>query len=425
MTLADIDKALAQWEDRLSSAAHNLFDLQNDPTYQCLTGTAGAPKTLLTGVTASRVSPALNTIGTLFQCFDLLRCTIDRAVQLRRDLPSLFGGDQKEREIVQLLFGKSVRLPTDQIPMAHRSLLTGADDQGCISPDELLKSMVKAFESARDGVMAIDLAWRNLGTSLGDATRQAQSLRSDLQSLEEGEVTELDQVEHALGLRRAQVQSDPLGTSLDLESTILPALDRLRTAVEGRVQLKAKTEDGLLAAQAKLQGLRDLQHDASEAWTEAKDKITGAGQLPPPLPEDKIEALREWLDRLREKFDGGMLRPVAFGLQNWNSAAGSCVSDVQKIHAANSAPLELRQELRGRLNALKAKAQAYRVAEDAGLMALATEAEGLLYTRPTPIDRAAEAVTRYQSLLNERTLPNPGEKRPGGGGERPGGKTVR
>ena len=80
MTLADIDKALTQWESRLSSAAHNLFDLQSDPTYQCLTGTAGAPRTALSGVTANRVSPALDNIGTLFQCFDLLRCTINRAV---------------------------------------------------------------------------------------------------------------------------------------------------------------------------------------------------------------------------------------------------------------------------------------------------------------------------------------------------------
>jgi hypothetical protein len=195
--------------------------------------------------------------------------------------------------------------------------------------------------------------------------------------------------------------------------------------VEGRTQLKFQTEDGLLAAQAKLQGLRNLHRDASEAWTEAQEKITGAGQLPAPLPEEKIEALREWLDRLREKFDGGMLRPVAFGLQNWNSAAGNCVSDVQKIHAANSAPIELRQELRGRLNALKAKAQAYRVAEDAGLMSLATEAEGLLYTRPTPIDRASEAVTRYQSRLNECTLPNPGDRRPGGGDQKPGGADAK
>jgi hypothetical protein len=413
MTLPDIDKALAQWESRLTSAAHNLFDLQSDPTYQCLTGTGGMPKTQLTGVTATRVSPALENIGTLFQCFDLLRCTIDRAVQLRKDLPSLFGTDQKEREIQQILYGKSVRIPTDQIPMAQRTLLSGADDQGCISPDELLKSMIKAFEAARNGVLAIDTAWRDLGTTLGDATRQIAALRSDAKALDESDIRELDAVDHALSLRRAQVQSDPLGTSLDLGSTILPALDRVKKAVEERAQLRRQTEDGLAGAHAKLQGLRNLQRDASDAWTEAQQKITGAGPLPPPVPDTRIEGLREWLDRLQEKFEGGMLRPVSIGLNNWNSAAGECVSDVQKIHTANSAPLELRQELRGRLNALKAKAQAYRVEEDETLRALAAEAEGLLYTRPTPMDHAGETVTRYQSRLNECT------------GARPGGKTAK
>jgi len=413
MTLQDIDKALAQWESRLSSAANNLFDLQNDPTYQCLTGTSGLPKTQLSGITANRISPALESVSTLFQCFDLLRCTIDRAVQLRRDLPTLFGADEKVREIEQLLFGKTLRIPTEQISMAHRSLLSGAG-QGCISPDELLNTMVKAFEAARDGVMAVDAAWRDLSGALGNATRELAALHSGLEPLEETEKRELEGVEHALGLRRAQVQSDPLGTSLDLESTVLPVLKHVKSAVEGRVELRRLTEDGLTAAQAKLQGLRNLHRDSVDAWTEAQERITGAGELPPPIPEGRIDSLRDWLDKLREKYDGGMLRPVSIGLHNWNSAAGDCVSDVQKIHAANSAPLEERRELRGRLNALKAKAQAYHVEEDPGLRALASEAEGLLYSRPTPIDRASDVVAGYQSLLNERTLAKSGERRPGG-----------
>jgi len=105
-----------------------------------------------------------------------------------------------------------------------------------------------------------------------------------------------------------------------------------------------------------------------------------------------------------------MVRPVSVGLQNWNSAARDCVSDVRKILQANRAPLELRNELRGRINALKAKAQACRVEEDAGLRELGNAAETLLYTRPTPIDRACDAVSRYQALLHERTLPKPGGK---------------
>ena len=98
-----------------------------------------------------------------------------------------------------------------------------------------------------------------------------------------------------------------------------------------------------------------------------------------------------------------MVRPVSVGLQNWNSAARDCVSDVKKIRDASSAPLELRNELRGRMNALKAKAQAYGVEEDDNLRVLANEAEAILYTRPTPIDRARDVVSRYQTLLQERT----------------------
>jgi hypothetical protein len=410
MTLADIDKALAQWEDRLSTAAHNLFDLQADPTYQCLTGTAGAPLTPLTGVTRTRVGPTLENIGTLFQCFDLLRCNLDRAVQLRRDLPVLFGGDQKEREIEQLLRGKSIRVPTDQIPIAHRSLLSGADNQGYITPTELLNSMVKAFETARDGVMAVDKAWRELSTSLGDASRQIAALRSGPEKLEDAEVRELEGAEHSLSLRRAQVQSDPLGTTLDVDAVIRPVLDRVTAAVKERAQLRGQTEAALTGARANLQALRNLCQEASAAWAEAQEKISGAGELPPPLPETRLESLSEWLGRLQEKYDGGMLRPVSVGLQNWNSAARDCVSDVQKIREANRAPLELRRELRGRINALKAKAQAYRVEEDVGLRALAGEAEGLLYTRPTPIERACDVVTRYQALLHERTVAQPGGK---------------
>jgi hypothetical protein len=61
--------------------------------------------------------------------------------------------------------------------------------------------------------------------------------------------------------------------------------------------------------------------------------------------------------------------------------------------------VEARNELRGRLDALKAKARAYGVAEKDGLAEAAQQAEKLLYTRPTPLERAAAAVTAYERML--------------------------
>jgi hypothetical protein len=171
----------------------------------------------------------------------------------------------------------------------------------------------------------------------------------------------------------------------------------------GRGTLRVHIDSAFDAAKSKLRDLKELHRGARESWEEAQEKITGAVALSEPVPEKMVDALGDWLDTLQAKYAGGMLRPVAIGLQNWNSAAANCVSAVQKIYAANRAPIDLRQELRGRLNALKAKAQAYRVEEDSDLRALASQAEDLLYTRPTPIGRADELVSRYQSLLTQRT----------------------
>lgn len=111
MTLREIDAALAAWNSRLGAAAQNLMDLQADPTYQELSGSGGVSKVRITGVTASRVEPALGAMVTVFQHFGLLNHTIERASQLRKNLPTLFGSDQKLREIEEVLSGKSIHLP--------------------------------------------------------------------------------------------------------------------------------------------------------------------------------------------------------------------------------------------------------------------------------------------------------------------------
>jgi hypothetical protein len=60
------------------------------------------------------------------------------------------------------------------------------------------------------------------------------------------------------------------------------------------------------------------------------------------------------------------------------------IAKEERAYAVNKAPLELRAELRGRLDALKAKALARGEAENATLSQLAEDAKRLLYTRPTP-----------------------------------------
>ena len=66
---------------------------------------------------------------------------------------------------------------------------------------------------------------------------------------------------------------------------------------------------------------------------------------------------------------------------------------------ANLAPVNLRRELRGRLDALKAKATQLKVVEKPKLSQLSGEAEVLLYNRPTDLKRAEELVQQYAAAI--------------------------
>ena len=93
---------------------------------------------------------------------------------------------------------------------------------------------------------------------------------------------------------------------------------------------------------------------------------------------------------------------MRIGLENSIAKMKEYIAAEEKAYTANKAPLELRAELRGRLDALKAKALARRLAENAILSQLGEDALRLLYTRPTPLDKAAELVTPYEKQLNSK-----------------------
>jgi hypothetical protein len=63
--------------------------------------------------------------------------------------------------------------------------------------------------------------------------------------------------------------------------------------------------------------------------------------------------------------------------------------------------VEARRELRGRLEALKAKARALGVAEDAAIAAIAAEAESVIQNKPTDLERAAAGVAAYASAVSQ------------------------
>jgi hypothetical protein len=155
----------------------------------------------------------------------------------------------------------------------------------------------------------------------------------------------------------------------------------------------------LAQARTQMDEVARTHSQAAAAAAQARARIADCTALPLAIPEEKLAALRAWLDRLETHRAAGATDAVAVGLRNWQTAADACLAQENAALAASRAPLEQRSELRGRLDALKAKARGYGIAEHPSLVSLARQAEALLYTRPTDLNIAAGAVAAYEKSL--------------------------
>ena len=402
MTLDEVDAELAQWKKTLGAAAQNLMDLHSLPTYQRLAGSNGVPKADLEGETAARVYPALDGMGRLFENFDALQSTIGRAAELRESISPIFGSDGKLRELQELLRGKSVQIPGVAVPIQQRSLLTAEQNVERITPADLMGLMARSFTAARDVVLAVHAAWEKLGMALDRAVTELAACGAECARWK-ANVPALAKAQAALNSIQNRIERDPLTAANEFDVSVMPGLNEARAALTRLNAQRGQIGSGLSAARRQMEQLTEVHEKCLASWEERRLKVTSAAEPPAPGDEAQIGTLREWLGRLEEKFGAGMLDPIAVGLKNWNTVASKCVSDERAALDANQAPVMERNELRGRLDALKAKARARGYAEDSELTRIAAQATQLLFTRPTPIEKASALVIDYEHALRAQS----------------------
>jgi hypothetical protein len=400
--LEEIDQMLADWKGKLDLISQNLIDLCGLLTYQRLSGASGYSPIKLTGITKNRVDPALESLNELLQHFDLLSQTIDKARSLRAAMPRFLGADQKAKEIFQLLNQASIQLPTVITPLAQRELLTAAETTRKITPLQLLVAMVNTFQVVKETILAVDRIWSDLEPQLDIAEAEIANLQRQGESLGIIDLRELEMSRQRLASLRDRIETDPLETSTSFEE-INRQIAKMRGDIEKFVQAKAKLQDGFTSGHSLLQQLIMLNQEAIAAFTETQEKISDCTSIAPPLPSEQIEAIGQWLQRLETKLKEGLTSSVIVGLNNFTAKVSEYIVIEKNAIATNRLPLQSRQELRGRLDALKAKATAKGHAEDMQLAKLAEVAKQLLYTRPTPLKQAEEMVKQYEVLLNRRT----------------------
>jgi hypothetical protein len=387
MTAPDVapaDTELQRLEAAVTAIAANLVDLDDNPHRKEL------DKTRLTGRTATAWADATDALTQLWDGYRMLTELIAkaRAVRDQRRL-----NDRERAEFVDLVLGPSVTLSTTTVPLAQRGLLgTGQVSTTC-SPAELLAAMETAFATAATVVTRAGDVWQKLLPTAADTAASLDHVRRLTRPAGGGTAT-LDEADRRLGAFTAMLASDPLGVDGS-------ALDGVRDLIARADAERTSAAELRQALERRLAGAHTLAGEitaARRAADTARDKAAGrfddreisavrdAALLPDLAAVDALAAAGQW----------ALISPR---LSDWTRRAREHLAALTAATARNTALLTSRNEMRGRLDAYRAKALSRGLGEDATLTSLAENARDLLYTAPCDLGAARRAVDAYQEAL--------------------------
>lgn len=199
----------------------------------------------------------------------------------------------------------------------------------------------------------------------------------------------------------AAVAADPTAAHAglgDLDRVLAAARDRVETLERGHRRLPG----ALATAAAQLVALESLAAQGREAAIRTRDRILDpAGMLAPvDLAAGGDGALGPWLERIRRQAESGATEAADAALTAWQREADATLAEATRVAEANAAPLLRRNELRGLLDAYRAKAAATGRDEDGRLDRAHAAAKDALYVAPCDLATAERLVSEYMAAVN-------------------------
>jgi DNA repair exonuclease SbcCD ATPase subunit len=197
---------------------------------------------------------------------------------------------------------------------------------------------------------------------------------------------------------RAGAASDPLSVPAEAVSELAA---RVQT-VCAEMAAEADRLDGVTAQldglEAQAQSVTTQLEQARVEWREAQRKIAGSTAAGAP-----IDALLESVARLRAELAAARhsedRRTMVAAVSRLEGAFSRVQAEAATAARQATAGLEQRRELRGRLDAYRAKAVASGRVEDLELERLFEAATDALYTAPCDLDEAERRVSAYQRRM--------------------------
>ncbi|BAL90548.1 hypothetical protein AMIS_53280 [Actinoplanes missouriensis 431] len=375
--LTRADTELERLENALTAMAANLVELDENPDRKELGATA------LTGRTATAWADAEDALARLWQGHRQLGEVIAQARALR--------GQRRvdAQAYTRLVLGGSITLSTSTVPLAQRGLLGAGQVSTVCSPADLLAVMESAFATAVDVVATAGERWRTLLPGAADAAAALAHARALSGS------ALLDDADRLLTAFTGALASDPLSADPSVLARARELIARADAERTSASELRAWLE----------QRLRDARQLCAEIETAARAadaaRSAAAGRFPEhTLSRVRGEDPRTELAGIDALAAAGQWPLIAPRLTTWNRRATERLTALRAAAAHNAGLLAERNELRGRLDAYRAKALRRGLGEDGTLTPLADAARTALYQAPCDLNAARAAVGAYQEALS-------------------------
>ncbi|GAA2568374.1 MULTISPECIES: coiled-coil domain-containing protein [Streptomyces] len=408
----EVDRALARLGAEHEAIETSLLALQDHAGRRLLEGAE------LTGVTVERWAAAEASITLLWTCFD----AYTGALRTAREIRSRRRWSSREdlAELTELLRGDAVTLAGSTVATANAPTAHGGP--GRLSERYTLATLVERmnqlYATSLDMVVAADAVWSALPARIDLLAAELQRTRRLAHSVgvrpgEHPSGDDLERITRTLTRLRERVVSDPLAFWSPARGSSAPGGGRPDTTVydrEARALEEVRREiDAVLAvrqdAEQRIVRLRDVLSRADRTLAEAR---TARGEVlakiaatevpvvggPPIVLQEQLAAAAEY----RRHAQWHRLSPL---LESLEEKAEDELLRARESLTAVTAPLAVRAELRGRLDAYKAKMARLGHAEDPELAEKYEKARRMLWSAPCDLRVAEQAVLRYQRAAAE------------------------
>ena len=396
----EVDRALARLGQEHEAIETSLLALQDHAGRRLLEGAE------LSGVTQERWQATEDRITLLWSYFDAYTAALRGAREIRAR--RRWSSREDLAELTELLRGTSVAVPGPGTGRLSESF----------SLAELVDRINEMYATSLDLVVTADAVWSALPARIDLLAAELQRTRQLAHSVgvrpgEHPAGDDLERITRTLTRLREDVIRDPLAFWVPARGSSAPGGGRPDTTVydrEARALEDVRREiDAVLTvrqdAEARLIRLRDVLSRADRTLAEARtargEVLAKIAATEVPVVSGPPTVLQEQLATAAEYRRGAQWHRLSPLLESLEQRAEDELLRAREQLTAVTAPLAVRAELRGRLDAYKAKVARHGLAEDPFLVERYDAARRMLWSAPCDLRVAEGAVLRYQRAAAE------------------------